>query len=342
MKTNEFIGNWPAQNKDSWLRQIIEENAAKVLPPTNFRIEDEIFANAFAFPTDVTNEGNVLKSNGTLDFWKSGLEIRISNLEEAKLKLDQALTQGAEYIHFIFELEPDIKTTDYLLHQVYLDLIASRWSFDATCDLNNFKNNLLDKYGKSCKIYQTGAAQNNIKNQVDLFSRFYVSNLNSWADNLINLLENLKICNKINEHIIFEIYLNHDFLLNICASRALKLVIHKLWATLNISILPIIELHIDRQSLTSDFHSNLYKIASICLSASIANGDYIVIPDAKMLQSSSELQAIKSTLHIQHILKQEAYMDRLLDASAGSYFMEDLTEKISKNIWFQLQNKLNT
>ena len=28
MKTNEFIGNWPAQNKDSWLRQIIEENAA--------------------------------------------------------------------------------------------------------------------------------------------------------------------------------------------------------------------------------------------------------------------------------------------------------------------------
>jgi methylmalonyl-CoA mutase len=45
-------------------------------------------------------------------------------------------------------------------------------------------------------------------------------------------------------------------------------------------------------------------------------------------------------LNINHLLQQESYLDRVIDPSAGSYYLETLTDTLAEKAWEKFQEKI--
>lgn len=332
MDISESIKVWPHQSKSSWLHQMIEESQNELIVNQQYTVAEHITGQAYAFYTDLKDEGNILKKSNKVSSWKAGLKIEIKDIGSAKKELDFALSQGVEYIHFLYNTPLYLKDMDFLLDQVYLDLIVSRWDFHTPIDSSSFKAFIESKFSHSVEVFITDA----YSPSEDASLTLGTFNIHQWALHLKSMLHDFEKVPKKPKILIFEINFNNDFLLNICSVRALKLVINKLWNTLKINTTPYYEINAEPTCLSQNIHTNLIRLASIALSASIAGPDFIKLPPAIITSDKQDMQWMKSSLHIQHILKQEASMNMLLDAAAGSYFIEDLTEKIAKELWTQL------
>lgn len=342
METKEF-NLWEPQSKNSWLEQVIKDNPI-LEKSEHFRvIEEGILANYFAFPTDVKTEGHVLKNTDANAFWKIGISLKNKDLQKLKISLDIALENGVEYIHVML---PESITKDQfsqLIENVYLELITSRWSAPSNAILLSCNELIEQKFGKVNAFFDVNNLSNHaiqpVAQQAEVFS-FHAFQVSTWAKILMDMLNYLAVHEKFQHKIIFQIYLTNDFLLNICAVRALKLVLNKIWHVFELKPETYFEATIDDKALSMDIHSNIYKIAVISLSAAIAGVDFLVLPPADIHTNASDMQWIKTSLHTQHILKQESRLSTLLDPLAGAYFVEELTEQIAGQLWMNLQEIL--
>ncbi len=83
----------------------------------------------------------------------------------------------------------------------------------------------------------------------------------------------------------------------------------------------------------TDPHTNILRTTTEAMSAIIGGADSVRIGpfDSRFRQPSSHARRIARNIH--HILRNEAYFHRVTDPSAGSYYIEQLTDKIASGSW---------
>ncbi len=86
-----------------------------------------------------------------------------------------------------------------------------------------------------------------------------------------------------------------------------------------------------------DIHVNLLRTTTEGLSAVIAGVDELtILPFDSVLNQSSKLaERIARNTHF--ILKEESLMSRVIDPSAGSYYVETLTEQLATEAWVKIK-----
>lgn len=333
---------WGRQTKDSWLEQVKKDNPG--IPDSKyFRIiEEDILAKAFAFPTDLHNEGRVLKSDGNAHGWKIGAKLHHDNLDDLITGLRTALDHGVEYIHFMPPENINENSFNQLIEQVYLDMLTTRWTFPTEDSMNRCSEIIFHKFPNAQTFLHLGNSTNNNAHPVYtvLCYQFPVFQSKSWVDVLIKMLKDLSITKPVTTNLIFELRINNDFLLNICSIRALKLVLNKIWNLYQLKQDYFLEVNIDRKALSADTHTNIIKLSAMGLSASISEIDFLILPPGDLKSDTPDIQWMKTSLHAMHILKQEAHLTQLSDPLAGAYFIEDLTEQLAKKIWLKLQQEI--
>jgi methylmalonyl-CoA mutase len=127
---------------------------------------------------------------------------------------------------------------------------------------------------------------------------------------------------------------SNSFLLEIAKIRAMNI----LWANMMQELKGTIEqanieVWVSQKNYTEDPYQNLYIGSTLALSATIGGAESIIIdrPDIhteEKLNSSNQL-----ALNIHHMLRQESYLDRVVDPACGSYSIEKLTEEIAESAW---------
>ena len=136
--------------------------------------------------------------------------------------------------------------------------------------------------------------------------------------------------------------LSNAFLVNIASLRALKAVLQKLSTDLNWDLSFKMEASIDSTILGDDPHQNVIQISTISLSAVLAGIDFLCIETPDLKHPHHDPKWLRTAVHIGHIMKQESFLSGLTDPMSGSYYIEQLTEQIAKNIWEGLQNYNHT
>ena len=82
-----------------------------------------------------------------------------------------------------------------------------------------------------------------------------------------------------------------------------------------------------------DPYNNLLRGTTAAMSAILGGADsLIVLPFDNATGNSGEFSE-RLARNIQLILREEAYFNKVADPSAGSYYIENLTDKISENAW---------
>lgn len=83
-----------------------------------------------------------------------------------------------------------------------------------------------------------------------------------------------------------------------------------------------------------DAHNNLLRAATEAMAAAIGGCNSLsVLPfDATCGKEENEFSG-RLSRNIQLILKSESYFDKIADAAAGTYFIEELTEQLAQKAW---------
>ena len=74
------------------------------------------------------------------------------------------------------------------------------------------------------------------------------------------------------------------------------------------------------------------------MSAVIGGSDSISLQPFDVAYKESDEFSRRISRNVQVILKEEAFMDRVVDPAAGSYYVENLTNSIAENAWKLFQS----
>jgi len=144
---------------------------------------------------------------------------------------------------------------------------------------------------------------------------------------------------QINQRLQFSIQLSSQYFVEIARIRAIRL----LWANVlkaygiqsNVDL--SIEAHLHPQSQTEDQHDNMIRATTQAMSAVLGGADRLTVLPANATNAQPSEFTRRIARNVQHLLKMETYLDRVVDPAAGSYYIETLTQKMATTAWKQFQ-----
>ncbi|MDY6326721.1 MAG: methylmalonyl-CoA mutase family protein [Bacteroidales bacterium] len=134
-----------------------------------------------------------------------------------------------------------------------------------------------------------------------------------------------------------------NYFMEIAKLRAARL----LWSTMVAQYKPgcdcAYKVHINTVASTwnktlYDPYVNMLRSTTEGMSAVIGGSDSISLQPFDVAYKESDEFSRRIARNVQVILKEEAFMDRVADPAAGSYYVENLTNSIAENAWKLFQN----
>jgi methylmalonyl-CoA mutase len=129
-----------------------------------------------------------------------------------------------------------------------------------------------------------------------------------------------------------------DFFEEIAKLRALKILTANLLTQYNIS--PTIQLHIetsDTYRSAFDSYSNLLRDSIAGMAAVLGGCNSLLIHAFDQSLNDANEFSSRMSRNQQLIFKEESYLSQIADASAGSFYIEKLTEQITDKAWTSFQ-----
>ena len=129
-----------------------------------------------------------------------------------------------------------------------------------------------------------------------------------------------------------------NYFMEIAKLRATRL----LWSTMVAQYKPecdcAYKIHINTVASTwnktlYDPYVNMLRSTTEGMSAAIGGSDSISLQPFDVAYKESDEFSRRISRNVQVILKEEAFMDRVVDPAAGSYYIENLTNSIAENAW---------
>ena len=148
---------------------------------------------------------------------------------------------------------------------------------------------------------------------------------------------------EIVQKIEFSISVGTNYFVEIAKIRALKFLWTKILMQgygLNEQNIPVISIH----CITSSFydaaitpHTNMLRVTTEAMSAIIGGCSALSVRAYDETFQESDEFSRRISRNISSILKEESYFDKVIDPSAGSYFIENLTFQIAEEAFTLLQ-----
>lgn len=142
----------------------------------------------------------------------------------------------------------------------------------------------------------------------------------------------------INKTISFDISIGKSYFLNISKIRALKLLwlnVLKAYGVQSVDS-PSIRANFHPTEFNDDQNTNMIRATTMALSAAIGGVDCLTVLASEKKGETAFARRIAR--NVQHLLKMESYIDKVADPSAGSYYIEQLTDEIAKKAWGRFAN----
>jgi methylmalonyl-CoA mutase len=145
----------------------------------------------------------------------------------------------------------------------------------------------------------------------------------------------------------FSISIGTNYFVEIAKIRALKFLWKKILVDgygLNENEIPPISIHCNTSSFYNSSispHTNMLRATTEAMSAVIGGCDSLSVRAFDETYQESNDFSRRISRNISTILKEESYFDKVIDPSAGSYFIENLTFEIAKNALKLLQDVEN-
>ena len=337
-------------SKREWLEKVTKDlKGKKSIDSFNWELDGMEFT-PFYHADDKNSDLSPIGAKPT-NSWEIGERIIVTDYKAANQQALEALQKGANALLFIFDETPTLENLTILLKDIQNEWISTHFNLDVS---ENFVKVIQAKNQNTSEINCSFSLNDisKLEDYVNQFPKGKLLKVNAVEDSLAtvvkkgnDLLETLNDANldikKYHSQIQFSISLDDNYFASIAKIRALKLLWQNVltaWDKDLIANSPI-EVHLTTNSQTEEDHYNKIKATTQAMSAVIGGVDRLFIyPSDALKNPNGTVFSRRIALNVQHLMQQESYLDRVIDPSAGSYFIEELTNKIAEKAWSEFRS----
>lgn len=162
--------------------------------------------------------------------------------------------------------------------------------------------------------------------------------LASANDSLYELTSRGLSIDIVSQNLIFSFGIGSNYFLEIAKLRAARLLWTKIVEQYHPQEKKSLQMFIHsttsfRNKTIYDPYMNMLRTTTEGMSAAIGNSDSISIAPFDLAFTDPDDFSVRIARNQQLILKEEAYLDKIVDPSAGSYFIENLTHSLVVHAW---------
>lgn len=260
-----------------------------------------------------------------------------------------ALQNGATGLVFIINenVQFDILLNNILLEHIYcLFKITKEQLKSLTAYLSNLNpihNSFIECDDVFTKQPKLNSNLNCVAIDASLYQEAGANTTNELAFILAHLNEYFQKAAELNgaeaiEKIHVSFSVGGDFFIEIAKIRSIRRLIMLL--AKQYSVKPHLHLHAQTTLLnksSKDAYNNFLRSATEAMSAAMGGADSIVVlPFDHLFNKKNEFSS-RMARNQQLILKEESYLNRVADVSAGSYYIESITEMLCYQAWDQFK-----
>ncbi len=285
--------------------------------------------------------------------WNNGIRIEVNNDQEANKTALYWLMRGVDLV--VFVEGNHLPDWSVVLNNIGLEHIQTQFELNSKESLDALQS--VAASNRSTTQFNLDALQNSAWLNESAEQRAFIVDgypvqqagssawqeitfmLNVGHEYLLKLMGNGQSIDQATSQISFRVGIGSNFFLEISKIRAFR----TLWANVVAAYSPAnkksleacigAQIGLSNKSLL-DPHTNLLRQTTETLSALSGGVDYVVVlpHDSASNQGVSEL-AQRMAINIPLILKEESYLDKVIDPAGGSYTVEKLTERLSQLSW---------
>ena len=353
--------------KTDWVAKIEKDLKGRPITGLDWQIASLSIA-PFLHGDDFEEKPFPILDNRSANTWAVGEDVEVTDSKAANQQILAALMAGVNAPRFVFDHYPTEKELLVLLKNVELDFIATH--FKEKTEKNaplRFLKNFADLAGTKAKQL-SGAVhydpfadgQYDVQTVRELII-WAAENLPSFAvitvnaehfyqntEGVVSELSNAlvagekylkKLINKdlsvetIQKRMAFSFRIGSSYFVEIAKLRAFKL----LWANVLSAYGSVVappRLFVQTSALTTadDVHTHKIKATTQAMSAVIGGVETLTVAPSEATDFGRRIAR-----NVQHLLSLESYLDRVKDPSAGSYYIEKMTEQLAEAAWEAFQ-----
>ncbi|GAB4027169.1 methylmalonyl-CoA mutase family protein [Spirosoma gilvum] len=358
-----FSSSFPPTDKSAWLAQVQKElkdaNAYESLrwhTDEGFTLEPYYTADDLArLPLD-----QIQRVQKQVPGWLNAPELAISDEKTANLSIRTILSQGAEALVVQLRAKPNLAQ---LLNGIKLAetpvyfRFQPEWPQDELVDFINslktiapyqLKGGLLTNAGKATPDitrltadspqFQTVCVSGHDFHQAGATATQELAfMLASLVDQYDQLTEAGLTIEQLVPKTILSVSIGTSYFLEVAKLRALRVLIHRLLSHYSLSITHY-SLPIHCQTSTfydsrATVYTNMLRATSEAMAAVIGGSDVLTIHGYNTVLGESNEFSERIARNISVLLKEESYLSKVADPSAGSYYIESLTHQLIEAAW---------
>ncbi len=351
---------FPALSKEEWLEKVLKDLKGKPLEDLKWQLGENLTIDPFYHSDDNIQETTLNNNSATSNDWLIGEDFIVENPKETNKLVLSALENGVNAPRFIFKEVPSVETISALFQDILLAYVQTHFKIEgANPDYSTFLENYFE-YVRSHSIESktlSGSIQladPNQKDTLQLARKLFPNFKNTFLDFSNQDTSGEKIIDSIYEilrsmdhalqqvevdqvgEIELSISIGTSYFVEIAKIRSLKI----LWANLLKAYgaedtLLSIDAYIDPKAFDENTNTNMIRSMTIAMSAVIGGTNRLTILPADQNGSSFTNRISRN---VQHLLKMESYLDRVIDPAAGSFYIEKLTRLFSEQAWDKFKN----
>jgi len=345
-----LFSDFSPSTKQDWKNQVLKE--LKTTPYENlvwkdiddFEIEAlyEKNAESFDYQAFFLND---FSENNAGQIWKNRQVIVVEDAQIANQKALDALAKGADEILFDIKKTLDWQT---LFNGIFVEACGISFRLPSDClDCLAFYNQKVANFSQqiSGSIELLDGNLPDYENLKNLKTILLYSQSSKPSDQVADLLQKMYEAGEANfSKIQFQVRLSNLYFIEIAKLRALRILSQKILllsesSLQNIPILAKTTIQNDEAAQKYPYN-NLLSNTTQAMSALLGNSNIVEITPFN--EGIGEVNDFSERIarNISNLLREESYLDKVADPSAGSYYIEHLTDQIAQTAWQKLQNRL--
>ncbi len=357
-KKKSLFEEFSPATKTQWLDKALTDLKGKPLEDLKWQLAEDISIDPFYHADDQIGGTNIFRGDASNNNWAIGESFLVNEPIATNKTLLDALKNGLDAPCFTFPVLPSPQTFKALFLNViptyiqihfkmignvqdYTSLIENYYRFLSTQGISSEQlqgsfqfvpdnseevipiikttKRLFPAYKCICLDYSNQECNPN--HITDYLKSFLID-----ADLLFQRIDADQV-----PFIQISISIGSSYFVEIAKIRAIRILWSNLLSAYGLQKTHlIIDAHIDSKAYDENENTNMIRSMTIAMSGVIGGIDRLTIRPASSDDSPFSNRIARN---VQHLLKMESYMDRVIDPAAGSFYIEKLSKTFAEKAW---------
>lgn len=342
---------FPSVSYQEWKEKVTKDLKGRAFEELQWQLGKDIRLDPFYSQENAGQEKSFSLSSKSDNDWQIAEDFVIGNdLKKDNQLLLESLLGGINAPRLFLDKDYTATGFEVLFNEVEFDFISTHFILSENVDSDlffDYFNTFLIKKNKNisnikgsvsgCEFQEDFALKtiavdtssfygNDIPNELAKSIKLGVDLIMSSADE--------KNISKAFNSIFFSIQIGKSYFPSIAKIRALKILWARICKGFDLDFIsPEIEVSFSADAYGENKNSNMIRATTMAMAASIGGADRIIVLPCDVLEQKPNSFSKRIARNVQHLLKMESAMDKVIDPSAGSYYIEKMTNIFVEKAW---------